>query len=159
MNCIFCKIANKEIPSFKIYEDDIVYAFLDVNPDSDGHTLIIPKKHFTDLDDIDLETLNHINKVSKDIKKLLQEKLGCIGLSLLQNNGSAQEVKHYHLHLKPYYENVKTMELVKYSENINDPKDIYEKLKENLILFSFCLKNLFISICAFSFESEHCIAL
>ena len=69
MNCIFCKIANKEIPSFTVYEDDIVYAFLDVNPDSDGHTLIIPKKHFTDLDDIDLETLNHINKISKKIKK------------------------------------------------------------------------------------------
>lgn len=131
MNCIFCKIANGEIPSFKIYEDDVVLVFLDVNPDSDGHTLIIPKKHFTDLDDIDLETLNHINKVSKEIKKTLEEKLGCIGLSLLQNNGSAQEVKHYHLHLKPYYENVKTMELIKYPENIKDPKEIYEKLKEN----------------------------
>lgn len=129
MNCIFCKIANKEIPSFKVYEDDIVYAFLDANPDSDGHTLIIPKKHFTDLNDIDLETLNHINKVAKEIKKLLEEKLGCIGLSLLQNNGSAQEVKHYHLHLKPFYEGIKTMELVKYSENIKEPKEIFEKLK------------------------------
>ena len=131
MDCIFCKIANGEIPSFKIYEDDKVFAFLDINPDSDGHTLIIPKKHFKDLDDIDLETLNHINTVSKDIKKLLEEKLNIAGLSLLQNNGSAQEVKHYHLHLKPYYEGVKTMELKKYLENINDPKDIYEKLKEN----------------------------
>jgi len=131
MDCIFCKISNGEIPSLKIYEDDIVFAFLDINPDSDGHTLIIPKKHFQDLDDIDLETLNHINKVSKDIKKLLEKKLGCIGFSLLQNNGSAQEVKHYHLHLKPYYEGIKTMELKKYPENINDPKDIYKKLKEN----------------------------
>lgn len=131
MDCIFCKIANGEIPSFKVYEDDIVYAFLDANPDSDGHTLIVPKKHFKDLDDIDLDTLNHINKVSKEIKKLLEEKLGCVGLSLLQNNGSAQEVKHYHLHLKPYYKGIKTMELVKYSENIREPKEIYEKVKEN----------------------------
>ena len=131
MDCIFCKIANKEIPSFKVYEDDIVYAFLDINPDSDGHTLIIPKKHFKDLDDIDLETLNHINKVSKEIKKLLEEKLNCIGLSLLQNNGSVQEIKHYHLHLKPYYKDIKTMELIKYNENISDPKNIYEKIKEN----------------------------
>lgn len=129
MNCIFCKIASGEISSYKVYEDEIVYAFLDVNPDSDGHTLIIPKKHFTNLDDIDLKTLNHINKVAKEIKKLLEKKLGCIGLSLLQNNGSAQEVKHYHLHLKPYYEGIKTMELVKYKENIKDPKDVYEKLK------------------------------
>lgn len=129
MDCIFCKIASGEIPSYKVYEDDIVYAFLDANPDSDGHTLIIPKKHFTDLDDIDLETLNHINKTAKKIKKELEEKLGCIGLSLLQNNGSVQEVKHYHLHLKPYYKGLKTMELIKYSENIKKPKEIYEKLK------------------------------
>ena len=129
MDCIFCKIASGEIPSYKVYEDDIVCAFLDANPDSDGHTLIIPKKHFTDLDDIDLETLNHINKTAKKIKKELEEKLGCIGLSLLQNNGSVQEVKHYHLHLKPYYKGLKTMELIKYSENIKKPKEIYEKLK------------------------------
>ena len=131
MDCIFCKIVNGEIPSFKIYEDDIVYSFVDINPDSDGHTLIIPKKHFKDLDDIDLETLNHINKVSKQIKKELENKLNCVGISLLQNNGSVQEVKHYHLHLKPCYEGIKTIELVKYPENINDVSEIYQKLKEN----------------------------
>ena len=65
MDCIFCKIANGEIPCYKIYEDDYVFSFLDANPDSDGHTLIIPKKHFIDLDDIDLETLKHINNASK----------------------------------------------------------------------------------------------
>lgn len=131
MNCIFCKIANKEIPSFKIYEDDLVYAFLDANPDSDGHTLIIPKKHFTNLDDIDQNTLNHINKISKEIKKMLEEKLGCVGLSLLQNNGSCQEIKHYHLHLKPYYEGIKTMELIKYEDKINNIEEVYKKIKEN----------------------------
>lgn len=131
MNCIFCKIANGEIPSYKVYEDDIVLAFLDANPDSDGHTLIVPKKHFTDLDDIDLDTLKNINNASKKIKKTLEDKLGCIGISLLQNNGSAQEVKHYHMHLKPYYEGIKTMELIKYPENIKEPKEIYELLKEN----------------------------
>ena len=129
MDCIFCKIASGEMPSYKVYEDDIVYAFLDAYPDRDVHTLIIPKKHFTDLDDIDLETLNHINKTAKKIKKELEEKLGCIGLSLLQNNGSVQEVKHFHLHLKPYYKGLKTMELIKYPDNIKKPKEIYEKLK------------------------------
>ena len=130
MECLFCKIINGDIPCLKIYEDDIVIAFLDINPDSDGHTLIIPKKHFTDLDDIDLQTLNHINSVSKKLKKLLEDKLGCIGISLLQNNGSAQEIKHYHLHLKPYYKNKKTMEMIKYNEFIKDPKEIYELLKK-----------------------------
>ena len=130
MDCIFCKIANGEIPSFKVYEDDVVFAFLDANPDSDGHTLIVPKKHFKDLDDIDLDTLKSINNASKQVKKVLEEKLGCIGMSLLQNNGSAQEVKHYHMHLKPYYKGIKTMELVKYPENIKEPKDVYELLNK-----------------------------
>lgn len=130
MDCIFCKIINGDIPCLKIYEDELVLAFLDINPDSDGHTLIIPKKHFTDLDDINLETLTRINKVSKEIKKLLEEKLGCEGISLLQNNGFVQEVKHYHLHLKPYYKDKKSIEVIKHSEFINDPKKVYETLKE-----------------------------
>lgn len=130
MECIFCKIANKEIPSFKIYEDDIVYAFLDANPDSNGHTLIIPKKHFTDLDDIDLDTLKHINNASKKVKKVLEEKLNCTGISLLQNNGSVQEVKHYHMHLKPYYKNKTSIEIIKHKEYIDNIEDIYNKIKE-----------------------------
>ena len=129
MDCLFCKIINGDIPCFKIYENDDVLAFLDINPDTDGHTLIIPKKHFTDLDDIDLKTLESINKASKEMKKMLEEKLGCTGISLLQNNGSCQEVKHYHLHLKPFYEGIKTIEMKKYPENIKDPKEIYDILK------------------------------
>lgn len=118
-NCIFCKIIKGEIPSYTIYEDDIVKVFLDVNPKSNGHTLIIPKKHFLDLDDIDENTLNHILKISKKIKKELENKLNPTGIALIQNNGSVQEVKHYHLHLIPVYSN-------------NTPysiEDIYNKLK------------------------------
>ena len=73
MDCLFCKIINGDIPCFKIYENEDVLVFLDINPDTDGHTLIIPKKHFTDLDDIDLRTLANINKASKEIKKILEE--------------------------------------------------------------------------------------
>lgn len=108
MECIFCKIINNEIPSYKIYEDDKVLAFLDINPNSNGHTLIIPKQHFKDFDDIDEVTLNYIFKVAKDIKTLLYEKLNCDGLTLAQNNGCVQEVKHYHLHLIPRYNNIET---------------------------------------------------
>ena len=107
MDCLFCKIINKEIPSYKIYEDDIVYAFLDINPDSVGHTLIIPKKHYLDLDDIDIEILKHIMKIAKILKKRIEEKLNCDGLTLIQNSGDIQEVKHFHLHLKPFYKNKK----------------------------------------------------
>ena len=119
MNCIFCKIINGEIPSYTIYEDDVVKAFLDINPDSNGHTLIIPKKHYLDLDDIDEETLIHIMKVSKKIKKLLEEKLGTDGVTLIQNNGCVEEVKHFHLHLKPCY--------LKKQEK-KDPSDIFKIL-------------------------------
>lgn len=103
-NCIFCKIINKEIQSNIIYEDDIVLAFLDISPVKCGHTLIIPKKHYIDLDEINEETLNHIMKVSKILKKKIEDKLHPSGLQLVQNNGDLQEVKHYHLHLIPNYD-------------------------------------------------------
>ncbi len=110
-NCIFCKIVNKEIPAKVIYEDDLVMAYLDISPISVGHTLIIPKEHFTDLDDIKEETLNHIMKTAKDLKKRIEERLKPDGLQLVQNNGNLQEVKHYHLHLIPNYIDKKEMDL------------------------------------------------
>lgn len=131
MDCIFCKIINGEIPSYKIYEDEYVLGFLDINPDSDGHTLIIPKKHYKDLDDIDLQTLEKINIAAKSIKKTLEEKLGCYGISLLQNNGEIQEVKHYHLHLKPFYKGIKTIEITKHPENTKSIDEIYNILKKD----------------------------
>lgn len=129
-DCIFCKIISGEIPCMKIYEDDLVLAYLDIAPDSDGHTLIISKKHYKDIFDIPSETLLHIYDISKVLMKKLEEKLGCDGFSLLQNNGSVQEVKHYHLHIKPYYNDKKTIELIKHKELIKDPKEIYEIIKE-----------------------------
>lgn len=119
-DCIFCKIGSKEIPSKVLYEDDIVISFLDVNPDSNGHALIIPKKHYKDLDDIDEDVLAHILSEAKDIKNLLYEKLHCDGLTLIQNNGECQEIKHFHLHLKPYYKNTKKMSV----------DEVYNKIKE-----------------------------
>lgn len=115
MDCLFCKIVDGSIPSKKIYEDDTVLAFLDINPDSMGHTLIIPKKHFKDITDID-ETLNHIFEVAKMLKVKLEEKLGCDGVTFVQNNGDVQEIKHFHLHLKPYYKENKNLDIEKVYE-------------------------------------------
>ena len=133
MDCLFCKIVNGEIPSFKIYEDDLVYAFLDINPDCDGHTLLIPKKHYLDIDEIPMDILNHIFEVAKKLKKILEEKLNIEGLTFVQNNGDVQEVKHFHLHLKPYYKN----------KSIKDVKEIYQlyffyKKKYNLMYLFYC---------------------
>lgn len=115
----------------KVYEDDICLAYLDINPDSDGHTLIIPKKHYKDIDDIEDDVLLHIYKTSRKIMKLLKDKLKCDGFSLLQNNGDVQEVKHYHLHIKPYYKDKKSNELIKHTDLISDPKIIFEKINES----------------------------
>lgn len=128
-DCLFCKIINGDIPCYKVYEDDTILAFLDVNPDSDGHTLIVPKTHYKDINDIPNDVLIHVYEVARKLSKLLQERLNCDGISLLQNNGSVQEVKHYHLHLKPYYSNNPSAKLVKDKTKIHDVESIYEKLK------------------------------
>ena len=116
---IFCKIINNEISSYTIYEDEIVKVFLDVNPNSQGHTLIVPKKHYQDIFDIDQDTLNHILKVAKDIATKLKDKLNYDGISLCQNNGLGQEVKHFHLHLIPKYHHEEKLSL----------EEVYAKLK------------------------------
>ena len=117
-NCIFCKIIKGEIPSYTIYEDEFVKAFLDINPSSNGHTLIITKKHITNILDMDEQTINHIFNIIKDkIYKLLKEKLNCDGITIIQNNEYGQDIKHYHVHLIPKYKNktetIKTEEIYK----------------------------------------------
>lgn len=103
MDCIFCKIVNKDISSYTIYEDEVVKCFLDIKPINNGHLIIICKKHLIDIEDIDIDTLNHINIISKNMYKLLKNELNFDGLKVVQNNGMNQDVKHYHVHLIPYY--------------------------------------------------------
>lgn len=125
MDCIFCKIINDEIPSYTIYEDDILKVLLDINPDTNGHTLIIPKKHYENLGDIDESVLHHINSTSKKMYTLLKEKLNCDGLTIIQNNNYGQDIKHYHMHLVPRYKDDEyTLHYNK--EIVRDPKEIYE---------------------------------
>lgn len=103
MDCVFCKIIDGNIPSYKLYEDDDILAFLDINPVSPGHTLIIPKKHVLDVMEIDNVLLTKIVDKARDIAKLIDSKLKISGFTLVQNNGSVQEVKHFHLHIIPKY--------------------------------------------------------
>jgi len=112
MDCIFCKIINGDIPSYTVYEDEYVKCFLDVNPISNGHTLIVPKKHFTDINDIEMEYLSKVNLASKKIVNLLNDKLKPNGIKLVQNNGCLQEVKHYHLHIIPEFKSKKNKKSV-----------------------------------------------
>ena len=121
MDCIFCIIINGDIPSYTIYENEYVKCFLDINPLSNGHTLIIPKKHFKDAFDIDEKYLFEIHKASKIILNMLNEKLKPNGFQLVQNNGIVQEVKHYHLHIIPKYN----------KSTKKDVKEIFEELQNN----------------------------
>ncbi len=107
MDCIFCKIINGDIPSYTIYENEYVKCFLDIEPIERGHTLIVPKKHFVDNGDIDNEHLLEIHNASKKVVKLLSDKLDIKGYRLVQNNGSIQDVKHYHLHIIPIHKSKK----------------------------------------------------
>lgn len=130
MDCIFCKIINDEIPSYTLYEDDIVKVFLDISPKTNGDTLIIPKKHFTNIVDIDLETLNHINEVAKDMYQLLKEKLNCEGLTIIQNNDYGQEIKHFHVHLTPRYK--KDLLSHEYNKELIKPlEEVFKILKDS----------------------------
>ena len=108
MDCIFCKIANGEIPSYTIYEDEYVKCFLDINPQEKAHTLIVPKKHFVDNSDIDDEYLLKVHEASKKVVNLINEKIKPNGFQLVQNNGGIQDVKHYHLHVIPKYKGRKS---------------------------------------------------
>ena len=101
--CIFCKIIGGEIPSFKVYEDDKVLAFEDINPISPGHTLVIPKKHAQDLWEIPADDLAAVQVASKKIIQAMKEALDPTGVACLQLNGPGanQVVMHYHLHLIP----------------------------------------------------------
>lgn len=102
-DCLFCNIIKGEQASYTLYEDDDLKVIMDAFPNSPGHTLIIPKEHYKDLDDIDIELLTKILKKAKDIKKLLETKLNPESIILVQNNGEAEKIKHFHLHLIPAY--------------------------------------------------------
>ena len=101
---VFCKIVKGEIPSFTCYEDELVKCIMDANPESPGHTLIIPKKHYTDILELDENIDNHINLIAKRIIRKMIENLPEInGVVTVINYGKRQIVKHYHMHLIPTY--------------------------------------------------------
>ncbi|HBO98587.1 MAG TPA: HIT family protein [Verrucomicrobia bacterium] len=104
-NCVFCAIAAGEIPSFKIYEDDLVLAYLDINPFTEGHTLVIPKAHSEGLLDTPADQLGEIVARVQKVAAHLKKALPCEGFNILQNNGEAagQTVKHLHFHIVPRY--------------------------------------------------------
>lgn len=106
-NCIFCKIANGEIPSTTLYEDEDFRVILDLGPATRGHALLLPKNHFANLFELDDETARKAILVAKKMAGKMKAALGADGFNLVQNNGEAagQTVFHFHMHLIPRYKN------------------------------------------------------
>ena len=104
-NCIFCKIINGEIPSFKVYEDNDFLAILDISPATKGHVLIIPKEHSETILDLSEDKASKLLIVAKKIIAAQSEYLNVKNFNLVQNNGriAGQTVNHFHLHLIPRY--------------------------------------------------------
>lgn len=130
-NCIFCKIINNEIPSYKIYEDDYVLAFLDISQVTKGHTLVIPKKHSNDIFEVDDDSLIKTYQVVKKLSVDLVDKLGANGVNIINNNKAAagQTVFHFHVHIVPRYDENDNL-VLKFNESANkDIEAVYNLLK------------------------------
>lgn len=105
-DCIFCKIANGEIPSKTLYEDENFRVIFDINPASLGHAIILPKEHSANIYDLPETDASKIFLVAKKVAGVLQDVLQCDGMNILQNNGEAagQSVFHLHVHVIPRYQ-------------------------------------------------------
>ena len=128
-DCIFCKIIKGELPSRTIYEDDLIKIIMNINPTTNGHLLVLPKEHMVNIMDTSTEVITHsIDIIKEKIYPLLKEKLNCKGLTIAQNNELGQEIKHFHIHLTPRYDN----DLVDFNYNkdqISDLDEVFEKLQ------------------------------
>ena len=128
-NCIFCKIANGEIPSYTIYEDDKFRAIFDLGPATKGHAIILPKEHFRNIFDLDENYTKEALVVAQKIACAMKEVLKCDGLNILQNNEevSGQTVFHFHIHLIPRYKN-DGADISYKNDALDDVGEIFDKL-------------------------------
>lgn len=106
-DCIFCKIANGEIPSYTLYEDDKFRVIMDIGPASKGHAILLPKEHFENIFSLSDDYAGHALIVAKKVASAMQKVSNCDGFNILQNNGelAGQTVFHFHIHLIPRYNN------------------------------------------------------
>lgn len=134
-SCIFCKIANGEIPSATVYEDQDFRVILDLGPASKGHALILPKSHFKNLYEADAETAGKLFPLAGKLGTAMMKGLGASGFNVVQNNGTSagQTVFHLHVHVIPRYEG--GPEMVAWTPGKAEPEElagIAEKLKKVL---------------------------
>ena len=130
-SCIFCKIAGGEIPSSTVYEDDDFKVILDLSPATKGHALVLPKKHFRNIFDIDDAVASRLFVVAGKVARAMKESLNCEGINIVQNNEAiaGQTVFHFHLHIIPRYkDDGQKIGWKPGSSNPEELKDIGEKI-------------------------------
>jgi histidine triad (HIT) family protein len=136
MNCIFCKIIDGSIPSYKVYEDENIIAFLDISQVTKGHTLVVPKKHVKNVYEMDQSLARDVFESIPKIAKALKKAFNPIGLNIINNNEQPlQSVDHFHIHLVPRYENDDLkLSFTNNQDKMNEEsyKGLLEKIKENL---------------------------
>jgi histidine triad (HIT) family protein len=117
-SCIFCRIAQKQVPASFVYEDEKVIAFLDIKPLNEGHTLVIPKSHYASIFEIPVDLIAHLHGVTKRIALAVKKATNADGISISQQNGKAagQEIFHLHIHVIPRYEGQKLPSFSEVSE-------------------------------------------
>lgn len=127
--CIFCDIIEGKIPSKKVYEDDNILAILDISQATYGHTLVMPKKHYTNFLEMDKQEYEQLMGIVQDLSKLIINKLNAEGCNILINTNEAagQSVMHTHVHILPRYstDNLK----IDFKENHIDLQEVLDKLK------------------------------
>lgn len=130
-DCIFCKIAAKEIPGKIVYEDDVCLAFLDLSQTTDGHTLVIPKEHYSSILTADPEVVAHVYKVAQKVANQIVKNMGAAGCNILTNAGevAGQTVHHFHVHVIPRYDENDGLKIsfVDHSKDV-DLDNIYQSL-------------------------------
>ena len=134
-NCIFCKIANGEIPSTTLYEDEDFRVILDLGPASKGHALILPKAHAANIYEISDELAAKAMILAKKMARVMTDALHCDGFNIVQNNGecAGQTVFHFHMHMIPRYANGPQMVLWNPGKLDDTEKtEIIEKVKKEL---------------------------
>ncbi|MFH1744667.1 MAG: HIT family protein [bacterium] len=134
MDCIFCKIINGDIPSYKVYEDDKVIAFLDILPISQGHTIVVPKIHVADVENLSDEHFLAMAGCVKKLGKAVMEALSVKGYSVFLDNKSAanQHVPHVHFHLVPREEGDGLERWPQSGYGEGEAEDCVRRIKEKL---------------------------
>lgn len=130
-DCIFCDIVEGEMPSYKVYEDENVIAFLDVNPVSKGHTLVVPKEHVDDIHEA--EEMDYMWKPMVKVSNAVKEAFGAEGVNIAQNNGekAGQEVFHLHFHVTPIYEGDE-LDITYNREELEEGEEVAEEISKEI---------------------------